>query len=260
MRAPPRATRATAEVVFTVHERDRVRDRLVELARADARVVACALVGAEARGEADRWSDVDVTLGVAAGTTVTEVLDDWTRQVIADFGASHLFDLPVGSSIYRVFLFQGNLQVDLSFTPEEDFGARGPHFRLLFGHAVKRPPAEPPSTSHLFGFAAHHAVRARFCIERGRLWQAEYWISGVRDEALTLACRRRGLETAYARGFDRLPPELLSKAAQSLVRSTDREELLRALAAAVELLLGEGEDAPELALQLRELAGPTALE
>jgi hypothetical protein len=247
-------------MLFTVEERDRVRDRLVEMARADPRVVACALIGSDARGEVDRWSDVDLTFGIATGTSVAEVVESWTGDVAGDFRAVHLFDLTVGSSLYRVFLFPGNLQVDLSFTPEEDFGARGPHFRLLFGSAVELPPAEPPSASHLFGFAAHHAVRARFCIERGRVWQAEYWISGVRDEALTLACRRRGLETAWGRGFDRLPQELLSDAERSLVHSTDREELLRALAAAVELLLREAPDsAGRLAAQLRELADPSAV-
>ena len=49
----------------------------------------------------------------------------------------------------------------------------------------------------------HHAVRARFCIERGRWWQAEYWISGVRDQALALACHRRGLAVAHGRGLRR---------------------------------------------------------
>jgi predicted nucleotidyltransferase len=244
--------------MFSVEERERIRDGLVESARADPRVVACALVGSDARGETDRWSDVDVTLGIAAGTAVAEVLEDWTRHLVDHSGAVHLFDLAAGPSLYRVFLFPGNLQVDVSFTPEDDFGPRGPHFRLLFGSAVERAPAEPPSARHLFGFAAHHAVRARICIERRRVWQAEYWISALRDEALTLACRRRGLETAYARGFDRLPPELLTKASQALVLSTEREELLRALAGAVELLLGEehrlGEDTSRLARQLRELS------
>jgi hypothetical protein len=34
--------------------------------------------------------------------------------------AVHLFDLPFLSSLYRVFLLPGSLQVDLSFTPAAD--------------------------------------------------------------------------------------------------------------------------------------------
>jgi hypothetical protein len=250
-------------MIFSVEERERVRDRLVEMARADSRVVACALVGAEADGRADRWSDVDVTLGVGDGVAVDEVLADWTRVLGDELGAAHLFDLQAGSSVYRVFLLESSLQVDVSFTPQRDFGARGPRFRLLFGHAVERPPAEPPRAQQVFGFAVHHVVRARICIERGRAWQAEYWISGVRDEALALACRREGLEAAYGRGLDRLSPELLGEAEHALVRSLDRGGLLRALGAAVRLLEREadglGEEGARLARQMQALSQPDAL-
>ena len=242
--------------MFTVDERDRVRSRLLEMANADARIVAGAEIGALAQG-GDRWSDLDLTFGVASSAEVDDVLADWTADVTREFDAAHLFDLPFQTSIYRVFLLPGNLQVDLSFTPERDFGARGPRFTLLFGEAVQHDVVPPPSAHHLVGLGAHHAVRARICIERGRHWQAEYWISALRDEALTLASLRRGLETSYGRGFDQLPAETLAQAEGALARSLEREELLRALLAAVELLLHETDDVPELAskleVQLRDL-------
>src|SRR6266487_653664 len=92
------------------------------------------------------------------------------------------------------------------------------------------------------GLAVHHAVRARFSIERGRYWQAEYWISAVRDYALSLACRRRGLPARYGRGFDDLPGDVLDSFAGALVRSLEQDELLRALALAVAGLLRESEE------------------
>ena len=169
--------------MFSVDDRDRVRDHVLELASADPRVVAAAVVGGLADGDGDRWSDLDLTFAVAesAGGRCPGRLD---REVAAELGGVHLFDLPAGASIYRVFLLPGCLQVDLSFTPASAFGARGPRFRLLFGSAVDLPQAVPASANDLFGLGVHHAVRARFCIERGRRWQAEYWISGVRDQAL----------------------------------------------------------------------------
>ncbi len=57
----------------------------------------------------------------------------------------------------------------------------------------------------------HHAVRARYAIERGRLWQAEYWTSAVRDHALMLACKRLGLEAGLGRGFDALPSSYVTR-------------------------------------------------
>jgi hypothetical protein len=236
--------------VFSVEERDHVRDRVLELASADRRIVAGAAVGALAAGGGDRWSDLDLTFGVSDGVPVAEVLDDWTRTLVGELDAAHLFDLPAESTIYRVFLLPGCLQVDLSFTPASEFGARGSRFALLFGSAVERAHVPQPSAHHLFGMGVHHAVRARFCIERGRLWQAEYWISGLRDEALTLACLRRGLDTSYARGFDQLPAEVLEQAAGALVQRVEREDLLRALGNAVTGLLDESAEVPDLAAKV----------
>jgi hypothetical protein len=243
--------------VFTVAERERVRDRVLELAASDKRVVAGAEVGSLALGEGDRWSDLDLTFAVADSVPVGAVLKDWSTSISREFGAVQLFDLPSGPSIYRVFLLPGCLQFDLSFTPASQFGATGPKFRLLFGVAVERAYRPPPEARELLGYAVHHLVRARFCIERGRLWQAEYWISSARDNALSLACLRRDLPSTEGRGYDSLPPDVLTGMDAGLVRNLAPEELLRALGVVVESLLREAGDAKPLAdlvqPQLREL-------
>ncbi|MEX2647256.1 MAG: hypothetical protein WD249_13430 [Gaiellaceae bacterium] len=244
--------------MFTVEERDRVRERVLALARDDPRVVAGAVVGSLADGGGDRWSDLDLTFAVADGTAVGDVLADWTRRIVEELDGVHLFDLSSGATIYRVFLLPGTLQLDVSFTPAAAFGAGGSKWRLLFGTAVERPPAAPPSAAELFGYAVHHARAARVAIERGRRWQAEYWISSLRDYGLALACRRLGLPASYGRGFDDLPAEVLAGFESAIVRSLERGELLRTLACAVESLLSETAEVEELAAkvkpQLRELA------
>jgi len=247
----------TIRLVFTVEDRGRVREGLLAKARHDQRVVAGAEVGSTAVGGGDRWSDLDLTFGVADGIDIGDLLDDWTIWFAEKFGAAHLFDLPFQSSVYRVFLLPGNLQVDVSFTPRTDFGATGPSFSLVFGEAVARTFLEPATAANIFGLGVHHAVRARICIERGRVWQAEYWISGVRDQALALACRLRNLPSGNGRGFDDLPPFVLDPFKEALVRSLEREELMGALKRAVEGLLAAAGDDHELAPlhgQLRALA------
>lgn len=236
--------------VFSVSERIRIQERVLALAAADPRIVAGAVVGSLALGEGDRWSDLDLTFGVADGVPVATVLEGWTHTFVAEFDAAHLFDLPSGASIYRVFLLPGCLQFDLSFTPAAQFGASGPQFRLLFGAAVEKPYYQPPAAHELFGYAVHHALRARFCIERGRFWQAEYWISGTRDYALNLACRRRGLPAVHGRGYDALPQDVRSAFVGGLVTSLERAELLRALGVVIEGLLAEAEEVQELAAKV----------
>lgn len=243
--------------MFSVKDRDRIHDHVLQLAASDARVVAGAVVGSLALAEGDRWSDLDLTFAVADDISILDVLEDWTRDLVKEFEAAHLFDLASGASIYRVFLLPGCLQFDLSFTPASKFGASGPKFKMIFGSSVEKPYTQPPPAQELFGYAVHHALRARFCIERGRYWQAEYWISGTRDYALSLACRRRGLPAYHGRGFDDLPPDVHDFFSTALVTSLERDELLRALGLAIEGLLREADEAQELAVkvepQLRKL-------
>jgi hypothetical protein len=244
--------------MFSIDDRNRIRDRVLQLAATDARVVAGAVVGSLAHDDGDRWSDLDLTFAVVDTLPIQEVLEDWTRTIVAEFDAAHLFDLPSGTSIYRVFLLPGCLQFDLSFTPAPTFGATSPKFKLLFGSAVEKPHLQPPPADELFGYAVHHALRARFCIERGRYWQAEYWISATRDYAMSLACLRHGLPATNGRGLDDLPPDVRGSLKDALVLSLERGELLRALGCAIEGLLREGDAVQELAAkvapQLRMLA------
>ena len=244
--------------MYTVEERDEVRRRVLALADADARVVAGAVVGGLANGGGDRFSDLDLSFGVE-GAEPRAVLDDWTRTLADGLGAVHLFDLPSRSSLYRVFLFPGGLQVDLSCTPAADFGARGPRFELLFGDAVERPFDAGPEPADVFGLAVHHALRARSCLERGRVWAAAYWIDGVRASALELACLARGLRPQHGRGLDELPAEVRGRFAGAFERSLEPEELRRALAVAVDGLLAEaGPLGDPVAAELQALAAESS--
>src|SRR5437764_1811328 len=209
------------------------------MARSDERVSAGAEVGSLTQATGDRWSDLDLTFGLADGVGVDDVLRDWTEWAVDGYGAVHLFDLGSMSTMYRVLLFPGNLQVDVSVTPG-GVARMGPKFQMLFGSAVRDDTPSPPAPREVFGFAVHHALRARFGIERGRLWSAQYYIAELRHETLSLACLQRDLPARYARGFDQPPADVLDAAAASLARSLEPAELLRALHAGIALLKREG--------------------
>src|SRR5437867_7265559 len=243
--------------MFTVEERDLVRNRIVQMSRADPRLVGGALVGSTAGGGGDRWSDLDLTFGLADGAAIDDVLADRTARLLNEFQAVHLFDLPHLSTIYRVFLLSNNLQVDLSFTPGNKFLGKGLKFDLLFGNALEREPAKLASAEQTFGLAVVYLLHAHACIARARMWEAEYCIGAARDQALSLACLHRGLKTSYGRGFDDLPPETLEPVTGALVGSLEKTQLIRALGRSVDALLQNSIDVSELAgrlgTQLREL-------
>jgi hypothetical protein len=236
--------------VFDGVFRDEVESFLIRLAEGDERITAAAVVGSRAHMEGDRWSDIDLTFAVADAVEPVGVLDEWAATLRTRFDGTALFDLAAGPVTYRVFLLPGALQVDLSVTATSEFAPRGDTFRLLFGAANDPVAPGPHDSTQTFGHAVHHAVRARVCIERGRAIQAEYWISSIRDETLTLASRRAGVQDWCARGAHLLPTETRKRFADALVRSLDRAELSRALDAAVGLLLDHSDQAPALAARV----------
>src|SRR5262245_30957471 len=171
--------------MFSVEERDLIRQRLLHLAEEDPTVVAAAITGSHATDHEDRWSDID--LAFAVSDPLDAVMRRWTRQLYEDFAAVHHWDLPSGSAIYRVFLLPRCLEVDIAFSPAAEFGPRGPSWRLMFGRATPPQTATPTGHNELAGLAWHHALHARISIERGRYWQAEHWISALRTQTTALA-------------------------------------------------------------------------
>jgi hypothetical protein len=243
-------------IVFTVEQRDALRDRVLRLAEEDGRAVAGAVVGSLALGGGDRFSDLDLTFGIADRVRGADVLDDWTRVLINEMEAVHLVDLKRGPTIYRVFLLPNALQFDLSMTAAAHFRPAGPRFRLLFGETAADAsdvPTQavagdlfigiPAVAGDLFGWGIIYGLHARACIERGRIWQAEHYVGAVRDHALSLACLREGTPPVQARGYDDLSPEILVRFEDTHVVAAEPVALRAALTASVRALLHEGAEA-----------------
>jgi hypothetical protein len=238
--------------VFTVEQRDALREHVLRLAEEDERVVAGAAVGSLADDSADRFSDVDLTFGISDHVQVADVLDDWTRTLIGELDAVHLADLERGPTIYRVFLLPDALQFDLSMTPAARFRPAGPRFRLLFGETAAGESAAPTgdlfiptpaNAEDIFGWGIIYALHTRACIERGRVWQAEHYVGAVRDHALSLACLREGLPPGQARSYDDLSAETLARSEDAHVGAVEPAALRTALAASTRTLLWEGAEA-----------------
>lgn len=245
--------------MYTVAERESLRDALVAAARTDERVAGAALTGSAAVGAEDEWSDVDLALGLAPDADQNAVLADWTASMYSKYDALHHTDVWSRGTVYRVFLLASTLQVDIAFAPADEFGALGPTFRLLFGEAVEQRAWAAPSALDLVGMGWLYALHARSSIARGKVWQAEYMISGVRDHVLMLACLRHGVPHSQGRGLHLLPAATTAPVEATLVGSLEAAELTRAFSASVDVLLAEiahvdAELAVRLDRPLRELA------
>jgi hypothetical protein len=153
--------------------------------------------------------------------------------------ALHHLDVNSGSWTYRVFLLPNTLQVDLAFVAAAEFRALAPTFRLMFGEANESQYVKPPPAETIIGLSWLYALHARSCIARRNFWQAEYMVSGIRDNALALACVRHGLPAIHGRGMDRLPAEVLTQFEGSLVRQLDGAELSRSFSLVMHGLLSE---------------------
>ena len=111
--------------MFTVEQRDALRERVLRHAKEDDRIVAGAVVGSLAVDDGDRFSDLDLTFGIANRTPIVDVLDDWTRTLVDELDAVHLVDLVRDPTIYRVYVLPDALQFDLSMTPARTFAQLG---------------------------------------------------------------------------------------------------------------------------------------
>jgi len=223
--------------MFTTQERDRIRDRLLAGAQADEAIVGAAYTGSFGTDTADRWSDTDLVLAVRGDLTAT--LNRWTSWLYEEHEAQHHWDLPVGAKLIRVFLLPGWIELDLTFTSENDFAPRGPQWRTIFGQAKPLDPYPAPDRDTMAGLLWHHALHARICLARHRWWQAEHWITAMRDLVITMACVRLGLPAANAKGAHLLPDELTEPLNGTLVREFTEPELTRALTATLSVVTDE---------------------
>lgn len=168
-----------------------------------------------------------------------EVLADWSSWLYASLDAVHHIDLQVGPATYRAFLLADGLEVDLGFTPATSFGPIGTVRSRPSSATQPSARRVEPDVDHLIGLGWHHAAHAGVAIAREEPWQAEHWISALRNHTLTLACLRHGVPSHYGKGAASRPAEQLHALAAAFVARLDREELTRALGSAVRAFVAE---------------------
>jgi hypothetical protein len=215
--------------LFTDIERNILLERVSKIAQSDNRVSGGALVGSFANNVMDKYSDIDITFGIKTGFEPLSILNEWTEILKSEFEIVDYFDVKSASAIYRVILFSNGLEIDLSVVPKNDYGPMSPNFKLLFGESINRTnfPEQPLRT--LIGWGWHHVLHANSAINRFKLWQAEYWLSSLRNYVISMKCIRLGLPSAHARGADRINNLDMKVFESTLIQILESKELKRVL-------------------------------
>ena len=225
--------------MYSIEERNNVQNSIIALAKNDVRITDCAIVGSESVQKQDVWSDIDLSFGFKNGSDISKILEDWNKVMGNEFNAHVLFDLNYRESIYRVYLLPNALQVDLSFTNTDKFGAITDKFKLLFGKSNEREQKQPPDQKTVFGYGVLYALKARCSIEREKFWQARYFLEKLRENLMILKCTIEQLNPFDGRGYDELPKKFLDRISKSFQASLKSSELKQSLQLLTGLLINE---------------------
>jgi predicted nucleotidyltransferase len=209
--------------LFTPEERESAAAQLLQRLQQDDRIERAELSGSGAEGYTDRWSDVDLLVGVAEGSDQREVADSWIPRIYEALPVVHHFAVAFGDHHVRGFLLENFLEVDIGFRPSAAEAGEWPG-----------PDAESEA-----GFAWHDSLHAAVALARGRRWRAHYYLGLLRWRTLTLATARLGLDFSEYKGVDDLPDEVLAPLEDSLPHSLEADELRRATRAATQAFLDE---------------------
>lgn len=225
--------------IFTPEERETLRAELVAAAQGDPNISGAAHTGSAASGQLDRWSDIDLALCLKPGAPHDHVSKVWTERLYQHHEAVAHVDVMRGATLFRVFVLKNTLQVDLAFWRAEEFGAIGPNFQLIFGEAKTLPPLPKPDAGALIGMAWLYALHVRSSLARGRLLQAEYTLSGMRNHVFELICLRCGVIAQQGRGLDDLPATERAVAGACLPGALEPSALKRGFQKTMEVLVRE---------------------
>jgi predicted nucleotidyltransferase len=232
--------------MFSEAERQAVLDRAVGLLSEDPRIEAVVLTGSLGRGEADRWSDIDLDAVIAEDASPEVVTNEWEARAYREWPVAHHYATEFGSTRVRGFLLRDGLLLDLAFTPIADFEVWAP-VRILLdrtGRATaateKAAPWTPtPDWRGEAGFAAHDVLHACVAANRGRPWQALYFLQRIRNRTLALASERHGWDSDDFTRVDDLPENELRPLEATLVANLEREALIDAIDLATRTFLDE---------------------
>ncbi len=216
---------------------------LTQWATQHPEVASAAHVGSTAEGFRDRHSDIDLALGTRPGVEVAQVLAQ-AESWLADYdpGFARLLDIPYEDAVYRVFLHEHGMQLDVSARPQTSFAATTARFALVFGETGAPAPKRVPDMRALVAEAVLYVRLAGVAHARRRPWQAAHFVDTARARLTTALCLRYGTDPFDGRGFDDLPPGVLAALMPTMLADLSDGSVARAIGGLAEGCLASGSE------------------
>lgn len=254
---------------MSLKRQETIRGTVLTMAAEDPAILGAAVTGSHARGVADQWSDIDLFFGYVSGSTFADTAESWTHKLDEQFGVAHYFDLASNDAVYRAFLLDEGMELDIGFADNSNFrSVPGEAFDVVFGTSVESDAAATSTEGGdrtPLGYAWHHLKHGYVCLERRQLWQGLYWTTALRDVLTTRMCRRRGLPTNYGKGVDLMPTEVRAELLKTVPTRLAVEAMRPCLDQLAILFLTELEKQPDhdvdrLSAALPRLHKPTSAD
>ena len=233
--------------VYNSQSRQETLEKLLEALESDHRIGGVLLVGSGAYGFKDEFSDIDLAVVVSEGQDAISVFRDWESVIRNLLPVLWCFTDIRGPEVgLYAFILEDFLEVDISFQSLAMLSARSPNWRvhldkigqiqeiLRASWLEKTEPNLETLYARRLDSIWHYVTHVAVSIKRGHLWRAMHYLEEIRNRTIELegcACNR---QTHHFREVDQLPSARLSALEQTLPTRLERNELVRALYAAMD--------------------------
>ena len=252
---PERAERA----LFSPGQRQQVLDRVLAALETDERIAGVLVVGSDAVGFDDRYSDIDLSVVIAAEDQVLLAFREWRSRIERLLPVIHCLEAIYGPNNYlHGFLLEGFLEVDIGFVSFANLVARRERWKLAFDRSGKiegimqsswqnRPQRDlRAGYFRRLDSVWHYITHVVIALKRNQPWKAMNYLEVIRNRTIELAGLRLGLDTGHFRQVDQMPAEFLSDLQKALISSTDHADILRALKMAAACFFREAQALDEM--------------
>lgn len=210
------------------------------------------LVGSGAIGFDDVYSDIDLSVVVAAEDDLAAVFREWRGRMEKVLPVIHCVKVTYGPNNYLyAFLLDGFLELDVGFLCLANLSAKRERWKIAFDRSgkieaimqssfEKRPQPDIRATYlSRINSIWHYIIHVVAALKRRQPWKALHYFEDIRNRTVEFAGLRRGLETKHFRQVYQMPDEFLAELQQTLLSSTDTADILRAPKAVTLCFFGE---------------------
>jgi len=241
--------------LFAVHERENVKDFLINLAERSGNILAAILVGSGSVGFTDELSDIDICLVVDSDENIEKAMDYMSFGIREYFQVAEFVQMLQRG--LQVYLLDNFLELDVGYMPINNVTARRKRWKVVFDKAgtvdndmkaswekaqqensVKTLESDKNLVS-LAGDVWHYLFHAAVAIKRDEYWRSIGEMDIARNMLIELKGFRYSLSTKRYREIDNFPCDELAVIQKTLPSCLSQKSLLDNLYCLVDAVYDE---------------------